>query len=64
MSVVTEDAKNLTAQDYLIDFTALDRTQLPKWIDELEDARRLLGRFIRKLRQEVENGHPSAPIAD
>ena len=64
VSVVTEDAKNLTAQDDLIDFTALDRTQLPKWIDELEDARRLLGRFIRKLRQEVENGHPSAPIAD
>ena len=64
VSVVTEDAKNLTAQDDLIDFTALDRTQLPKWIDELEDARRLLGRFIRKLRQEVENGRRSAPIAD
>ena len=64
VSVVAEDAKTLTAQEDLIDFTALDQTQLPKWIEDLEDARRLLGRFIRRLRQEVEDGLPSAPVAD
>ena len=64
VSVVADDAKNLTAQEDLIDFTALDQTQLPKWIEDLEDARRLLGRFIRRLRQEVEDGLPSAPVAD
>ena len=64
VSVVADDAKTLTAQEDLIDFTALDRTQLPKWIEDLEDARRLLGRFIRRLRQEVEDGLPSASVAD
>ena len=64
VSVVAEDAKTLTAQEDLIDFTALDQTQLPKWIEDIEDARRLLGRFIRRLRQEVEDGLPSAPVAD
>ena len=64
VSVVADDAKTLTAQEDLIDFTALDRTQLPTWIEDLEDARRLLGRFIRRLRQEVEDGLPSASVAD
>ena len=50
VSVVVEDAKNLTAQEHLIDFTALDRTQLPKWIDDLKDARRQMRQFIRRLR--------------
>ena len=36
----------------------IDFTQLPKWIEDLEDARRLLGRFIRRLRQEVEDELP------
>ena len=53
VSVVADNAKNLTAQEDLIDFTALDREQLPQWIEDLEDARRLLGRFIRRLREEV-----------
>ena len=55
VSVVAYDAKNLTAQEYLIDFTALDAEQVPKWIEDLEEARRMLGRFIRRLRQEVED---------
>ena len=53
VSVVAYDAKNLTAQEYLIDFSALDAEQVPKWIEDLEEARRMLGRFIRRLRQEV-----------
>ena len=64
VSVVADDAKNLTAQEDLIDFTALDRAQLPKWIEELEEGRNLLGRFIRRLRKEVQDGVPSAPITD
>ena len=58
VSVVVEDAKTLTAQEDLIDFRALDRTQLPKWIEDLEDARREMGRFIRRLRQEVQDEVP------
>ena len=64
VSVVADDAKNLTAQEDLIDFTALDRAQRPKWIEELEEGRNLLGRFIRRLRKEVQDGVPSAPITD
>ena len=64
VSVVADDAKNLTAQEDLIDFTALDRAQVPKWIEELEEGRSLLGRFIRRLRKEVEDGLPSAPLTD
>ena len=62
--MVADDAKNLTAQEDLIDFTALDRAQVPKWIEELEEGRSLLGRFIRRLRKEVEDGLPSAPLTD
>ena len=64
VSVVADDAKNLTAQEDLIDFTALDRAQVPKWIEKLEEGRSLLGRFIRRLRKEVEDGLPSAPLTD
>ncbi len=53
VSVVADNAKNLTAQEDLIDFGALDREQLPQWIEDLEEARRLLLRLIRRLRQEV-----------
>ena len=55
VSVVADDAKHLTAQECLIDFTALDREQMPKWIEELEEARRMLARFIRRLRKEVQS---------
>ena len=64
VSVVADDAKNLTAQEDLIDFKALDHTQLPKWIQELEEGRSLLGRFIRRLRKEVQDGSPPVPIPD
>ena len=36
VSVVAEAAKHLTEQDDLIEYAALDRTELPKWIAELE----------------------------
>ena len=64
VSVVADDAKNLTAQEDLIDFKALDHAQLPKWIEELEEGRSLLGRFIRRLRKEVQDGVPPAAIPD
>ena len=59
VSVVARDALNLTAQEDLIDFHAIDHEKLPEWIGELEEARRRLGRLIRRLKQEVgdENGN-------
>ena len=53
VSVVARDALNLTAQEDLIDFRAIDRGKLPEWIGELEEARRRLGRLIRRLKEEV-----------
>ena len=53
VSVVADNAKNLTAQEDLIDFAALDREQLPQWIEDLEEGRRLMLRFIRRLREEM-----------
>jgi len=53
VSVVTFDAQNLTAQEYLIDFAALDRAKLPGWIAGLEQARRDLNRLIRRLKEAV-----------
>lgn len=64
VSVVAYDAKNLTAQEDFIKFAALDRAQLPSWIADLEEARRNLGRLIRRLREEVGNGSGSAPVED
>ena len=64
VSVVAYDAKNLTAQEDLIEFAALDRAQVPDWITDLEEARRGLGRFIRRLRQEVADGSSSTPVED
>ena len=66
VSVVATDALNLTAQEELIDFRALDRGKLPEWIGELEEARRRLGRLIRRLKREVgdENGNDEAGIED
>ena len=63
VSVVAYDAKNLTAQEDLVEFAALDRAQLPGWIVDIEEARRNLGRLIRRLR-EVGDGSPSAPLED
>ena len=53
VSVVADNALHLTAQDDLIDFGALDREQVPKWIKDLEEARRLLLGLIRRLREEL-----------
>ena len=53
VSVVADKAVHLTAQNDLIDFSGLDREQLPQWIEELEEACRLLRGFIRRLRKEV-----------
>ena len=64
VSVVAYDAKNLTAQEDLIDFALLDSAQLAGWIADLEEARRGLGRFIRRLRQEVADGSSSTPFED
>ena len=55
VSVVASDALNLTAQEELIDFRALDQEKLPEWIGELEEARRRLARLIRRLKREVGN---------
>ena len=64
VSVVAYDAKNLTAQEDLIDFALLDSVQLAGWIADLEEARRGLGRFIRRLRQDVADGSSSTPFED
>ena len=62
--MVAYDAKNLTAQEDLIEFAALDHAQVPDWIADLEEARRGLGRFIRRLRQEIADGSSSTPVED
>ena len=64
VSVVAYDAKNLTAQEDLIEFAALDHAQVPDWIADFEEARRGLGRFIRRLRQEIADGSSSTPVED
>ena len=64
VSTVAYDAKMLTAQEDLVDFSALDRDEVPVWVEALEEARRSLGRFIRRLRQEVPDGSRSAPVED
>ena len=51
VSVVVEDALGLTQQNDLITFTALNQTELPKWIEDLEKASRRLESFIRQLRE-------------
>ena len=51
VSVVSDQALNLTAQEELIHFEALDPEQLPTWIAELEEGRRRLSRFITRLKQ-------------
>ena len=61
VSVVVDATKNLMAQNDQVEFSLLDRKELPKWIEDLEDGRSRLGHFIRRLRQTVEDGVPSAP---
>ena len=60
------DALNLTVQEELINFRALDRGKPPEWIGELEEARRRLGRFIRRLKREVSDDevNEDAGVAD
>ena len=64
VSVVVSDAQGLIVQEDLIDFAALDRAQLPVWIADLEAARRGLGRFIRRLRQEASSREAAAAVED
>lgn len=61
---VAYDAKMLTAQEDLVDFSALDRAEIPAWVEALEESRRSLGRFIRRLRQEVSDVSRSARLED
>lgn len=64
VSLVAYDAKNLTAQQDLVVFAALDRAQLPEWIADLEEARHRLGNLIRRLREEVGNETPPETVED
>ena len=64
VSAVAYDAKMLTAQEDLVDFSALDRAEIPAWVEALEESRRSLGRFIRRLRQEVSDVSRSARLED
>ena len=64
VSVVASDALNLTAQEYLIDFRALDRHRLTEWIADLEKARHELGRLIQRLRREAGDDNDPAAIED
>ena len=52
VSSVAADAKILVEQEYLVDFSALERDQLDGWIAELQEARRKLSSFINKLIKE------------
>ena len=63
VSRVVSDVQELTAQKDLFDF-ALDRAQLPVWIADLEAARRDLGHFIRRLRQEASSREAAAAGED
>ena len=51
VSTLVFDAEHLTTSTELIDYAALDRTQLRAWIHDLEVARLTLGKFIRRLRR-------------
>lgn len=64
VSLVAYDAKNLTAQQDLVVFAALDRARLPEWIADLEEARHRLGNLIRRLREEVRHETPPETVED
>ena len=64
IAVLAYDAKNFTTQEDLVDFSALDPAQLPRWIAHLEEGRRRIGRLIRRLRQEVGDGSPGTSVQD
>jgi hypothetical protein len=52
VSQMVMDADNLCADVNLIDFSQLDPTQLGTWIHSLNNARKSLNAFIRRLEQE------------
>lgn len=48
------DAENLTADVNLIDFSAVDRASVPRWLDSLIASQKSLAAFIRRLKQETD----------
>lgn len=52
VSTIVMDAQHLTGEVDLIDFAALDRSQLPEWIASLNESKRALASFIRRLEKE------------
>lgn len=50
---IVMDAENLTEGSDLIDLSQLDRAQLPQWVASLNESRKTLGAFIRRLEQEL-----------
>jgi len=53
---IVADAENVTEGVTLIDFTDVDRSQLPAWLKSLQESRDKLGAFIRRLMKEQQNG--------
>lgn len=49
------DAEHLTADVGLIDFKTIDRERLRGWIDSLNESKRALASFIRRLTEEQKN---------
>jgi hypothetical protein len=47
---IVTTAEDLVADENLIDFNAIDRAQLPRWIDSLIRAHKGLGSFIGRLK--------------
>lgn len=52
VSTIVMDAQHLTGEVDLIDFAALGRSQLPEWIASLNESKRALASFIRRLEKE------------
>lgn len=52
VSTIVMDAHDLTGEIDLIDFGALDRSQLAEWIESLHESKRALVAFIKKLEKE------------
>ena len=63
VSVIVQDARSLTDQQDMVDFSELDRARIPDWTARLKVARRDLDRFIRRL-QEVGDGIGSGIVED
>lgn len=56
IKAIVADAENLTEGVDLIDFSALDRAQLPEWVRSLQQSRDKFGSFIRRLMKERQHG--------